>query len=65
MHLHGHNFRLILSDGSLGPWRDTVLVERGETREIARVTDNPGNWLLHCRMLDHAMSGKMSWYRVT
>lgn len=65
MHLHGHHFRLILPDGSLGPWRDTVLVERGETREIALLTDNPGNWLLHCHMLGHAASGMMSWYRVT
>ncbi|WP_170337911.1 multicopper oxidase family protein [Ruegeria arenilitoris] len=65
MHLHGHHFRLILPDGTLGPWRDTVLVERGETREIALVTDNPGNWLLHCHMLGHAASGMMSWYRVT
>lgn len=65
MHLHGHHFRLILPDGSLGPWRDTVLIERGETREIALVTDNPGNWLLHCHMLGHAASGMMSWFRVT
>lgn len=65
MHLHGHHFRLILPDGTLGPWRDTVLVERGETREIALVADNPGNWLLHCHMLGHAASGMMSWFRVT
>ncbi|MEM8538917.1 MAG: multicopper oxidase domain-containing protein, partial [Pseudomonadota bacterium] len=24
MHLHGHHVRLILEDGSLGPWRDTI-----------------------------------------
>jgi len=65
MHLHGHHFRLILPDGSLGPWRDTVLIESGETREIALVADNPGNWLLHCHMLGHAASGMMSWFRVT
>ena len=65
MHLHGHHFRLILPDGTLGPWRDTVLVERGETREIALVADNPGDWLLHCHMLGHAASGMTSWFRVT
>ncbi|CUJ91926.1 Multicopper oxidase mco [Ruegeria denitrificans] len=65
MHLHGHHFRLILPDGNLGPWRDTVLVERGQTREIALVADNPGDWLLHCHMLGHAASGMMSWFRVT
>ncbi|WP_420584316.1 multicopper oxidase family protein [Ruegeria sp.] len=65
MHLHGHHFRLVLPDGSLGPWRDTVLVERGQTRQIALVADNPGSWLLHCHMLGHAASGMMSWFRVT
>ena len=65
MHLHGHHFRLILPDGALGPWRDTVLVERGQTRQIALVADNPGNWLLHCHILGHAESGMMSWFRVT
>ncbi|NOD45876.1 multicopper oxidase domain-containing protein [Ruegeria sp. HKCCD5849] len=65
MHLHGHHFRLILGDGSLGPWRDTVLVGRGQTRQIALVADNPGGWLLHCHMLGHAASGMMSWFRVT
>ncbi|WP_170412133.1 multicopper oxidase family protein [Ruegeria atlantica] len=65
MHLHGHHFRLILPDGSLGPWRDTVLVDRGETRQIALVADNPGDWLLHCHMLGHAASGMMSWFRVS
>lgn len=65
MHLHGHHFRLIGEDGTLGPWRDTVLVERGETRQIALVADNPGDWLLHCHMLGHAAAGMMSWFRVT
>ncbi|WP_299078305.1 multicopper oxidase family protein [uncultured Ruegeria sp.] len=65
MHLHGHHFRLILEDGSFGPWRDTVLVDRGQTRQIALLTDNPGDWLLHCHMLGHAASGMMSWIRVT
>ena len=65
MHLHGHHFRLVLEDGSLGPWRDTVLVERGETRQVVLVADNPGDWLLHCHMLGHAAAGMMSWYRVT
>lgn len=64
MHLHGHHFRLVLEDGRLGPWRDTVLIERGQTRRIALMADNPGDWLLHCHMLGHAASGMMSWFRV-
>lgn len=64
MHLHGHHFRPIGDDGGLGPLRDTVLVNRGETAEIAFVADNPGDWLLHCHMLEHSAGGMMTWLRV-
>ncbi|SFS22345.1 multicopper oxidase family protein [Yoonia litorea] len=57
MHLHGMHFHEIGDDGSLGPLRDTTLLERSTTREIAFVADNPGEWLLHCHMLSHAASG--------
>jgi len=65
MHVHGHHFREIGADGARGPWRDTLLVDRGETREIGFVADNPGDWLFHCHMLAHAASGMMTWFRVT
>lgn len=64
MHLHGHHFRQIKADGALGPLRDTVLMNRGETVEIAFVADNPGDWLLHCHMLEHSAGGMMTWLRV-
>ena len=65
MHLHGHHFRRIDRDGVIGPLRDTVLMNRGETVEIAFVADNPGDWLLHCHMLEHSAGGMMTWLRVT
>ena len=64
MHLHGHHFRRLGADGRLGPLRDTILIERGETAEIAFVADNPGSWLLHCHMLEHAASGMRTWLKV-
>jgi FtsP/CotA-like multicopper oxidase with cupredoxin domain len=64
MHLHGHHFRQIASDGTAGPLRDTLLVDRGETAQIAFVADNPGDWLLHCHMLEHSAGGMMTWLRV-
>ena len=64
MHLHGHHFCQTLSDGGLGPWRDTLLVPAGETRQIALATDNPGKWLIHCHMLGHARAGMVSWINV-
>ncbi len=65
MHLHGHHFRQIRTDRTIGPLRDTVLINRGETVEIAFVADNPGDWLLHCHMLEHAAGGMMTWLRVS
>ena len=64
MHLHGHHFRKISAGGRLGPLRDTLLMRRGETVEIAFVADNPGDWLFHCHMLSHRASGMVSWLRV-
>ena len=64
MHLHGHHFRRLGAGGRPGPLRDTVLVDRNETAEIAFVADNPGDWLLHCHMLEHAAAGMRTWMRV-
>jgi len=64
MHLHGHHFRRVEKSGELGPLRDTLLMARGETAKIAFVADNPGKWLLHCHMLEHAASGMMTWLKV-
>ena len=64
MHLHGMHFHEMEPDGSLGSLRDTTLLARGDTREIAFVADNPGQWLLHCHMLSHAASGMMAWIDV-
>ncbi|PPR65883.1 MAG: hypothetical protein CFH02_01839, partial [Alphaproteobacteria bacterium MarineAlpha3_Bin1] len=67
MHLHGHHFRVIERDGKPvadAPWRDTVLVERNEQARIAFVADNPGKWLFHCHMLEHAAAGMITWIDV-
>lgn len=64
MHLHGHHFRKIEADGTTGPLRDTILVDREETAEIGFVADNPGDWLLHCHMPEHAEGGMETWFRV-
>lgn len=61
MHLHGHHF----VEADTGALRDTTLVGPGERREIAFVADNPGDWLIHCHMLEHAASGMMTWFRVS
>jgi FtsP/CotA-like multicopper oxidase with cupredoxin domain len=65
IHLHGHHFRKIAKNGEQGPLRDTLLVDSEETAKIAFVADNPGKWLLHCHMLEHAAGGMMTWIDVT
>ena len=67
MHLHGHSFRVLSRNGTAdvgAVWGDTVLVEPYQTMEIAFVADNPGNWLLHCHIMDHQMAGMMTVIRV-
>jgi len=61
MHLHGHHFVETDTDAL----RDTTLIGPGERREIAFVADNPGDWLVHCHMLEHAASGMTTWIRVS
>ena len=67
MHVHGHHFRIISRNGqpvAHRDWRDTFYIDRDETVEIAFVADNPGKWMLHCHMLEHAASGMRTWFSV-
>ncbi|HMB13497.1 MAG TPA: multicopper oxidase domain-containing protein, partial [Roseovarius sp.] len=36
-----------------------------EVREIAFVAETPGDWMFHCHMPSHQMSGMMNWIRVS
>jgi FtsP/CotA-like multicopper oxidase with cupredoxin domain len=67
IHLHGHSFRVITRNGKptrYRAWRDTVLMPPRQRAEIAFVADNPGDWMFHCHILDHAEGGMMSVIRV-
>lgn len=62
MHLHGHFFKVLAINGEktrLQEWRDTVLMNPRETVDVAFVADNPGEWMFHCHILDHAAGGMM------
>jgi FtsP/CotA-like multicopper oxidase with cupredoxin domain len=69
MHIHGHHFRIINREGSTidegSPWRDTFVVGPRQTTSISFLADNPGKWLLHCHMLEHAAAGMNTWFEVT
>ncbi len=61
MHLHGHHMLVLSKNGepvSGSPWIvDTLNVFPGETYEVAFRADNPGIWMDHCHILDHAAFG--------
>lgn len=67
IHLHGHSFRVISRNGqstALREWQDTVLMSPEERVEVALVADNPGDWMLHCHILEHQDGGMMTTLRV-
>jgi FtsP/CotA-like multicopper oxidase with cupredoxin domain len=57
IHLHGHTFQLIKSDGAPGARKDTVVVLPKQKIEAVLVADNPGLWMLHCHNTYHAYAG--------
>lgn len=68
-HIHGAGRFLVLTrEGVVEPnlvWKDTVLVRTGETVDIALDVSNPGLWMAHCHIAEHAESGMMFSFRVT
>src|SRR5687767_10808437 len=67
IHLHGHVFRVLSRNGTPSARRellDTVLLDPDSRAEIAFVADNPGDWMLHCHVLEHQAAGMMATVRV-
>lgn len=67
MHFHGHSFLVLNRNGMSVPhrqWQDTVLMAPRDTVEVAFVADNQGDWMLHCHVMDHQMTGMMTVLRV-
>ncbi|MFA9562688.1 MAG: multicopper oxidase domain-containing protein, partial [Nitrospirota bacterium] len=57
MHLHGHFFRVINSQGDRSPLKHTVDVAPMSTTVIEFYTDEVGDWFFHCHLLYHMKSG--------
>jgi FtsP/CotA-like multicopper oxidase with cupredoxin domain len=61
-HLHGFRFQLVpIDEQAVFPaWRDTINVPAGQTMKFrVRFEDNPGMWMFHCHILEHAERGMM------
>jgi FtsP/CotA-like multicopper oxidase with cupredoxin domain len=66
IHLHGHTFQVLESNKrTVSPYfTDTVLIHTKERVKIAFVADNPGDWMLHCHVVEHQDTGMMGYVRV-
>ncbi len=57
MHLHGHFFRVLNKNGEYSPLKHTVNVPPMQQVTIEFYGDAYGDWLFHCHVLYHMMSG--------
>lgn len=66
IHLHGHTFKVIASSkGDVIPhYADTTIVAPKGRVKIALVADNPGDWMIHCHIIEHQETGMMGIFRV-
>jgi FtsP/CotA-like multicopper oxidase with cupredoxin domain len=66
IHIHGHSFTVLDSNKRKLPRHnaDTVLLLPNERVDVAFVADNPGDWMMHCHIIEHQESGMMGYFRV-
>lgn len=57
MHLHGHFFRFINSQGEYAPMKHTFDIKAMETVTIEFAADEEKDWFFHCHILYHMMAG--------
>ena len=63
IHIHGMFFKVLARNGVVVDepyWRDTALVHSEETIDVGLVPLDPGRWMLHCHILEHAEAGMMT-----
>jgi FtsP/CotA-like multicopper oxidase with cupredoxin domain len=64
IHIHGHQFPVVASDGNTIPvqnrlLKNTIHVASGETWDIEFTANNSGVWPFHCH-IPHHMSNNMN-----
>ncbi|RYY45454.1 MAG: copper oxidase [Chitinophagaceae bacterium] len=57
MHLHGHDFRVLNSQGEYSPLKNVIDIMPMETDTIEFAANQDGNWFFHCHILFHMMAG--------
>lgn len=67
IHFHGQRFLILTRDGKTNDnfqWKDTALIQTGETVELLVEMSNPGKWMAHCHIAEHLHSGMMMEFNV-
>ncbi|MDP3976231.1 MAG: multicopper oxidase family protein [bacterium] len=60
IHIHGQRFLVLATNGVATDnlaWKDTALVQTGDTVDLLVEMSNPGQWMLHCHISEHLESG--------
>jgi FtsP/CotA-like multicopper oxidase with cupredoxin domain len=68
MHIHGAHFRVLADNGTPETreiWKDTLSIPWGHDVDIAVTFDKPGEWMVHCHILDHEDGGMMTSFNVS
>jgi FtsP/CotA-like multicopper oxidase with cupredoxin domain len=67
IHFHGQRFLVLETNGVPNDqlvWKDTALVQTGDTVDLLVEMSNPGVWMAHCHIAEHMQSGMMLGFRV-
>ncbi len=67
IHIHGQRFLVLDVNGVRNTnlvYKDTVLVQKGQTVDVLVAMDNPGNWVMHCHIPEHMEAAMMTEYHV-
>ncbi len=67
IHIHGQRFLVLSTNGTKNNnlvWKDTTLIQTGDTAELLVQMDNPGDWVIHCHIPEHMEAGMMSEFKV-
>lgn len=63
IHLHGHFFRLLMGQGKHSPLKHTVDVPPMSRRTVEFEANEAKDWMFHCHILYHMMSGMARVFR--
>lgn len=67
IHFHGQRFLVLSTNGTPNDnlvWKDTTLIQNGDTVELLVDMTNPGEWMAHCHIAEHLEASMMFGFKV-